>query len=663
MSWLEKLYQTYEQGVLLDLPIDRQIMPISHTVQNAHINIVIDSAGNFRRASVLEKTQIVLPATESSASRSGKDAPSHPLADKIQYIAKDYPDYGGAKPSYFDGYLQQLSSWCQSDFAHPKVMAVWRYVSKGDVVTDLIANNILYVDRGNVLLTRWPADVEDEQPLIFKALPKDNGLLDQGNALVCWTVESDGDSCSDTWKDGSIQKSWIAYDATRVMLIGTCMITGAKLPLATNHPAKIRHSGDKAKLISSNDTSGYTYRGRFLDALQSCSISFEASQKAHNVLRWLINRQGFKNGEQTFVAWATLGGDVPELLSDSWSFLRSEDSEISIQNSVADEKCPDIDHTIDLGEEYSHKLRSYLAGYSSKLSPSEQICVLGLDSATPGRMGITYYRELFKDDFFNRLEAWHRDFAWLHRHTVPVPSAGKKKELSVTTWSVSSPIPKDIAIAAYGEKVDDKLRKAVVERLVPCIVDQQQLPLDLLRSCVSKAIKRGSFNHDKLWLWEKALSTACALYRGYYRRHSDESQRRDYAMALDENVKNRDYLYGRLLALAERIEEIALGVSGEERSTTAARLMQRFADRPCETWRNIELALQPYIQRLRISRAGFLSKRLNELDEILSSFENGEFESNRPLSGEFLLGYHCQRQKLREKREITNKNIEEGLPA
>lgn len=63
MSWMAKLYETYEQGMALDLPEDKRLMPISHTLQNAHINIQIDDNGNFLRAKVLEKTQIVLPAT------------------------------------------------------------------------------------------------------------------------------------------------------------------------------------------------------------------------------------------------------------------------------------------------------------------------------------------------------------------------------------------------------------------------------------------------------------------------------------------------------------------------------------------------------------------------------------------------------------------------
>ena len=125
-------------------------------------------------------------------------------------------------------------------------------------------------------------------------------------------------------------------------------------------------------------------------------------------------------------------------------------------------------------------------------------------------------------------------------------------------------------------------------------------------------------------------------------------------MALEENYHARDYLFGRLLAIAERIEDVALNISGENRPTTAARLMQRFADRPFETWRTIELALQPYMQRLRVSRAGFLTNQLKELDTVQAMFKHDDFTSKATLSGEFLLGYHCQRQKLRTKSETTD---------
>lgn len=119
-------------------------------------------------------------------------------------------------------------------------------------------------------------------------------------------------------------------------------------------------------------------------------------------------------------------------------------------------------------------------------------------------------------------------------------------------------------------------------------------------------------------------------------------------MALEEDRTTRDYLYGRLLALADSIEGYALRQAEEKRDTTAARLIQRFADRPFSTWRNIELALTPYKSRLRSSEkgAGFLWKREKLLDEIQCRFQSEDFTSDRALSGEFLLGYHCQRAAL-----------------
>lgn len=121
-------------------------------------------------------------------------------------------------------------------------------------------------------------------------------------------------------------------------------------------------------------------------------------------------------------------------------------------------------------------------------------------------------------------------------------------------------------------------------------------------------------------------------------------------MTLEPGRASRDYLYGCLLAVAEHIEARALFVGGEDRPTTAARLMQRFADHPMSTWRTIELSLQPYMQRLQTRRGGFLRNMRTLLGEIFAKFKSGDFADDRRLNGEFLLGYHCQLQELRAKK-------------
>ena len=119
-------------------------------------------------------------------------------------------------------------------------------------------------------------------------------------------------------------------------------------------------------------------------------------------------------------------------------------------------------------------------------------------------------------------------------------------------------------------------------------------------------------------------------------------------MSLEEGRNSRDYLFGRLLAIAERIESYALYLAKEGRDTTAERLMQRFSDHPASTWRTIEIALRPYMQRLQSSRpaALYIWKRL--LDDVINRFQGDDFTKAGRLDAEFLLGYHCQRAAFRK---------------
>jgi CRISPR-associated protein Csd1 len=641
MSWLAKLYETYEQAQQLsaDLPQEQQLMPVSHTPQNAHINIVIDGNGNFVRAEVLVKTQIVLPATEQSAGRASGPA-AHALADKIQYVAGDYEQFGGLKKAAFELYFEQLSRWCNSEFGLPAVKAVYAYVSKRTVVADLVKCGVLHVESG-VLLTKWQSS--DDTPLLFKVLPKEAGSLDQGSALVCWTVEVPGIAQSKTWLDPAIQQSWINFDSLNGGKPGLCLIKGEQSVLASNHPAKIRHSGDKAKLISANDSSGFTFRGKFTDSEQASAVSFDVTQKAHNALRWLLGRQGFRNGDQAYVSWAVSGKSIPNPLADPWDLLTAETT-------------AETDHSLDLGQSYALNLKHHLKGTGKGvLERNESICILGIDSATPGRMGIIYYRETIAEEFLATLEQWYQDFAWPQRHKLTLNSDNTKKPIEKTIWLATAPAPYRIWDAVYGDvlKSTDSLKKNLTERLLPCIVEGRPLPVDIVNYAIKRATNRVAYKSDETWKWEQNLGIACALYKGFCKRTPHSKYQKDYAMALDETSTSRDYLYGRLLAVAENIESYALYKAGEKRNTTADRLMQRFADRPFSTWRNLELALTPYMHRLQNVSPGFLKLRKDLLDSIQSAFDTTEFKLDKALSGEFLLGFHCQRLALNSKKDAV----------
>lgn len=142
-------------------------------------------------------------------------------------------------------------------------------------------------------------------------------------------------------------------------------------------------------------------------------------------------------------------------------------------------------------------------------------------------------------------------------------------------------------------------------------------------------------------------------------------------MALEEERSSRDYLYGRLLAVADQIESKALQLAKENRGTTASRLMQRFSDRPFSTWKNIEEALKPYMDRIRARYPSLLNGYTEVLDIVHSRILTANYISDIRLTGEYLLGYHCQRQWFREHKrekgqwvlktgeEIKNQNMDD----
>ena len=648
MSWMQKLYRTYEsileQGVTDDA---EPLTPVRHTIQNAHIVIVIDGQGNFQTARVMPpQTAILLPATESSENRTSGEAP-HPLADKIQYVAKDYADYGGEKKAYFEGYLKQLKAWCESPFTHPKVQAVLKYVTKGQVVANLVEEGIFQLDSDNKVLNKWEA--EGNAPSIFSVLPKTKGEIEFGSALVCWQVEIAGDVHSQTWMDKTIQQSWTDYAASEKTEKGFCLVQGEETVISTMHPAKLRHTGDKAKLISSNDTAGYTFRGRFATAEEAASVSADVSAKAHSALRWLISRQGIRNGDQVTVAWAISGKPVPSPVKDisteldwadmdNWDISAVENpDEFSSQTSS---KQPSPDWSVNIGRAAAQIIKKKLHGYQAELKAHEQISLIMLDSATPGRMALTYYQEFLPADYFANLDAWIDDFSWYQRYSIEVQNV--KKNDKRTQWCFVPPSPYSIAETVYGKSLSDTLKKQLYARLLPVIAGGTSvlIPEDLVRQSFQAACNPNGYEN---WEWQRNIGVACALYKGWRARHHDLLQRRTYPMSLDTQNRSRDYLYGRLLAVAENTESYALYLAGEKRATTAERYMQRFAEHPFATWRNIELALKPYQERLRNNGKDTGAQAISEIMEL---FTTDDFTCDDKLSGEFLLGYHCQKMEI-----------------
>lgn len=625
MSWISRLCETYDNcsaDVLAADIHDEEIplLPIGHTTQYAQIEIVLDNVGNFLRARALEKTEAntIIPCTEDSVNRPGKKISPHPLFDKLQYVAGDYPDYVSIKKSGFDLYAKQLKLWCDSPYGNDMIRVVYAYIQKKMVIHDLLESGVLLLDDSGSIMDSWKG--EGDKPIIFTqaASPTD--------AFVRFCVEVPGDvQETRLWLNPNVRKDFIEYYQSTFTEQGRCYITGKFASISRLSSAKIRHSGDGAKLISSNDTSGFTYRGRFKSASEAAVQSYEVSQKSVSALKWLVAKQGYKNGDQVIVAWATNNTPVPPPLDDLFG-----------TNWYSD------DIKADTNAEFAARLNKTLAGYSANLDDAANVVVMGLDSATPGRLSITYYRELSGSEFLNRLRKWQMSANWYPLFRSEKTDEKKSKIVKFR----GTPVPKDIAEAAYGRELNDKLKKTTIERLLPCIIDNTPIPRDIMLSTVSRASRPFSMEN---WEYRNTLGIACALVRKYYNDQCNpKNMLRPYqerwTVELNQYETNRSYLFGRLLAYARRVEEYAqYKGKNDPRQTNAERFMLQFRKSPEKTWDMLYQKLLPYLGKFRTDGPGSLGNRYEAgMNAVAEQLRSSGGYTNAPLDPRYLLGYQCQ---------------------
>jgi CRISPR-associated protein Csd1 len=627
VSYLFALYKTYNNnldkvGIIETKNIGKKtieytLLPISHTTQTAHIEVIVTADGEFYDARVI-KENTILPFTEESGSRSGTNYVPHVLHDKLMFVAGDYVKYTGQedKASCFEDYIQQLRDWCESEYSHPDIVAIYNYVKKGTLIEDLVQKNILYLDEQRKLLKKWDSNRGKEKPEIFSAVTGD-----QESAFVRFDVHYPNQVHDHVWNNKEIYDLYSRYYDTKLRDKDLCYVSGEYLPAVERHPNKLRNSADKAKLISANDTSGFTFRGRFHNSREVANISYEVSQKAHNALKWLIDKQGKTVDGRVFLAWGLRSPNIPQATEDIL-----EDLNIYLPNLFEIESSNNLSGT---REALARKYNQLLSGINKNFTVDEndEVYVMTLDAATPGRLAVLYFRNLHINVYFERLKEWHIGCSWKHRRKVD----GELKEF------YGSPSFQTIAKYAYGPRPSEKLIKTVMERLLPCVIDGRAIPMDIVQNAIQRASNPVAFNEE--WEWEQALSVACSLVKKNY-------EKEEYSVALDRANTDRDYLFGRLLAVADVLERNALSEADQKRATNAVRYMNAFVRAPLRTWHTIHQNLHPYLMRL-----GAKARRYTDLFQEINDLFNPNDYNDKPLSGKYLLGYYSQRQDLYTKKE------------
>ena len=634
MAWLKTLADTYDvyselAGVIKnDQPV---LLPLSHSTFNAQIEVTLDEEGNFLGSKKLDKGPdivTIIPVTEDSAARSSGIAP-HPLCDKLCYVAGDFALYTGdqKKKEYYESYMEQLQDWAESEDSHPMVWTIWKYLQKKSLIHDLIQDQTLELNESGRLT--------------------DNVKLQgsgQTGANVRFIVH--GNEVPRVWENQELYKTYDRYYQKKAGQTELCYVSGEMGACSEKHPSKIRNSGDKAKLISGNDESGFTYRGRFASKDQAVSVGYVVSQKAHNALKWLIQKQGYTRDGSAVVCWmSNRDMSVPNMMKDSIHAYEDLD-DFEFDFDILDNMEAENKNKQDSGKYFAEQFNLAVRGYAGKIKVDDHIAVIALDAATTGRLSISYYDEMGGRQYMDALLYWQEHCKWRRYITVEKNDGGKKNILCEC-----SPSPRDMALAAFGTQrsnwleADSKLIRAVTNRLLPYITGKgRKIPSDIVRAAARRASMPQSMN-PFVW-YNDVLCVACAMIRFNY-----EKERGDRTMDnfLEDNVNDRNVLFGRLLAVYDLMEQRAMferdenGKVKEGRTTNARRYWNACSSRPAKTFQTIKQNMIPYEKKLN----GFQYKKFEEWTEEIMVHLAGAGFDNKPLSEMYLPAYYLQTEYMK----------------
>ena len=594
MGLMQKACETYEANLSRAGQVfeaGATLCPVGHILQKAQLEILLDEKGKFLGAQAVPKedSRTVIPATEKSASRSGSQPTAHPFSDQLQYLS-------GMNGERHERYLKELEKWLAFD-PQPDLQAVHRYILGGTILQDL------------------------ESAGLYGSGKKIQNM-DAPQWLVRWVIDG-----RQAWRNSALIDSFCRYLTSQNQSPqGLCMISGEEGALCFSHDKGIIAACNGAKLISSNDTSNFTYRGRFEDAVQACTISSAASQKAHRALQWVAAAQGETIADRTFVCWNPQGKKVS----------RPQDP-----FGKKKENAP----VFTVPTDFYQELHTTLAGYRNELPREAGIVTAIFSAATTGRLSLTYYSELSGSDFYDRVEDWYQSCCWFF---------GK--------FGIEAPPLRQIAECAFGTErkkyleAPPKLLGETTQRLLTCMLNRDPIPEDIVKQLFRNAstLQRYSEQSNRI----RVLCTACAVIRKY---HNDRAQKEEWTMDLDDERRkdDRSYQFGRLLAVMEHVERTTYGPE-EDREPNAIRLQSVFNERPLHAAKLIEGQLNPYFARLKPGLRKYYKDLIGQILAMICATPKSEW--NRPLKDTYLLGYYLQRSALYTKKNQTPKETEDDEP-
>lgn len=483
--------------------------------------------------------------------------------------------------------------WDESAYGNAFTHAVHTYVEKNSIIHDLYKAEVL--------------ESENEEDMSKKKMQS----TAYKKCLVRWKIKDVlSGEVIETWKSKEMFRCYIAYYnmvIAKESKTGLCMLTGENVPLTELHAKNIFPLQSGAKLVSANDKTEYTFRGTFVkNAEDLLTIGYEASQKSHNMLRWLLNNFGIIAGNEMFVYWNPNGRYVPSPFED-----RKEGEKIISDRETL--------------------YRSIFESTEDSLSSTDCIVIAAFKAMTTGRLALAYYSETPGNDFVAKLEKWKESFTgakWIPSiYMVSKYAYGSERNerIEIESGIYTKKIEELLWCKLYGHPISESLKNALATK-------------------ASSPLKYKSLKNRRYITYIAAL-----ILRKY---ENDKAGKEVYTMTLDLDNTEINYLMGRLLAVYEKAElDTYTKEELKSRIPNAVRYQNKYVQRPAATLIVLKNKIVPYLNKLKRKKNGLYIKYQKIFQEIFEKIDGREAKLTGKLSDSYILGYYHQKESFYQKQE------------
>ncbi len=689
MSIFHVLHQTYlraEKEGLVDNPeLDMTgrniaLLPIYHTNLRAEaynvLQIVIDDKGNPKQINFIEEdAYTIFPVTVESLNRSGKKVVAHPLCDYMPYLSNSldeekYASYCEQNEQWISGVLLELSTCTDQETEDAKDLKVFlqelrEMVLGKDIlklIKELIGKDYRMLTQDNTTTEDEP-EIEIELEAATKTSKAKTKKINLSKVFVTF-----GKQFADAQKlDIDISKSkllhWAHIQHIRRMhaeqtdKFDICDVSGQRIYCTDLNRGLL----GKGKLVSvSNNTE--THIGRFCEGSEVIRLGADTSEKIHLMLKFFLehgdNSQKLYNNTRAIIWFSddilnerefSLSNPTADIL-DPWDNPPEEEYE---SKSTADPRA----------REWRKILRGDIP--LPKENETDFFYLMTINKISNGRIAIQSTRTMPISLFLRNLQHWNKTCAW------------EKRNFNSKEYENKTPRPWDIVRFVYGVENDDgkvdclkdELKSLAFKRLLPTVIDGRPLPKDIGRQIFSNYRNRISFRKN----WPYLQYISCALLN----KVRQDERKEERLLMLEKDNQTRDYLYGRLLAVYEKVEMDAMktgSASSNEKSesekqekgkssrlTNVERVWAAFFQTPERMLGTLHTKMRPYLNKLKSDNAGrhsYYNRLIGEIQTDIRDAESYLANKNKALNEDAVFGYYAQNRELYkssvEKKEKEN---------